>query len=122
MAAQIVINRPHKRNAFTPLTVREMSLCFADARDDPAIGVIVLTGAAGHSLARFNSVEVLCARSYPGLNRRRLHSAAPELMLNFLGLLPWRPAAGQQAHKTEQICGLHFSRCSDGAGRLCSTP
>jgi naphthoate synthase len=41
---QIVINRPNKRNAFTPLTVREMSLCFADARDDPAIGVIVLTG------------------------------------------------------------------------------
>ncbi len=44
LALQIVINRPHKRNAFTPLTVREMSLCFADARDDPAIGVIVLTG------------------------------------------------------------------------------
>ncbi len=43
-AAQITINRPHKRNAFTPLTVREMSLCFADARDDPAIGVVVLTG------------------------------------------------------------------------------
>lgn len=43
-APQITINRPHKRNAFTPLTVREMSLCFADARDDPAIGVVVLTG------------------------------------------------------------------------------
>jgi 1,4-dihydroxy-2-naphthoyl-CoA synthase len=42
--AQITINRPHKRNAFTPRTVQEMSLCFADARDDPAVGVVVLTG------------------------------------------------------------------------------
>ena len=47
LGLQIVINRPHKRNAFTPLTVREMSLSFADARDDPAIGVIVLTGIPG---------------------------------------------------------------------------
>jgi naphthoate synthase len=47
LGLQIVINRPHKRNAFTPLTVREMSLCFADARDDPAVGVIVLTGTPG---------------------------------------------------------------------------
>lgn len=44
LALQITINRPHKRNAFTPRTVHEMSLCFTDARDDPAVGVIVLTG------------------------------------------------------------------------------
>lgn len=42
--AQITINRPHKRNAFTPRTVHEMSLCFTDARDDPAIGAVILTG------------------------------------------------------------------------------
>lgn len=41
---QITINRPAKRNAFTPLTVTEMSRCFNDARDDPRIGVIILTG------------------------------------------------------------------------------
>jgi naphthoate synthase len=40
-----VINRESKRNAFTPLTIQELSLCFADARDDPKVGVIVLTGA-----------------------------------------------------------------------------
>lgn len=44
MNEQITINRPHKRNAFTPLTVKEMSICFSDARDDPSIGVVVLTG------------------------------------------------------------------------------
>lgn len=41
---QIIINRPEKRNAFTPRTVQELSLCFADARDDPAVGVVILTG------------------------------------------------------------------------------
>ena len=42
--AQITINRPHKRNAFRPRTVQELSLCFADARDDPDVGVVILTG------------------------------------------------------------------------------
>lgn len=42
--AQITINRPEKRNAFTPRTVMEMSLCFNDARDDPRVGVVILTG------------------------------------------------------------------------------
>lgn len=42
--ARITINRPAKRNAFTPLTVTEMSRCFNDARDDPRVGVVILTG------------------------------------------------------------------------------
>ncbi|GAX76709.1 hypothetical protein CEUSTIGMA_g4155.t1 [Chlamydomonas eustigma] len=42
--AKITINRPSKRNAFTPRTVLELSWCFADARDDPKVGVIILTG------------------------------------------------------------------------------
>uniref|UniRef100_A0A383V5B7 1,4-dihydroxy-2-naphthoyl-CoA synthase n=1 Tax=Tetradesmus obliquus TaxID=3088 RepID=A0A383V5B7_TETOB len=42
--AKITINRPDKRNAFTPRTVMEMSWCFTDARDDPRVGVIILTG------------------------------------------------------------------------------
>ena len=43
--AKLTINRPAKRNAFTPLTIQELSLCLADARDDPNVGVIILTGA-----------------------------------------------------------------------------
>ena len=42
--AKIVINRPEVRNAFRPETVREMQAAFADARDDPTVGVIILTG------------------------------------------------------------------------------
>ena len=42
---QITINRESKRNAFTPLTIQELSHCMSDARDDPQVGVIILTGA-----------------------------------------------------------------------------
>ena len=42
--AKITIDRPEVRNAFRPLTVRELIRAFDVARDDPEIGVIVLTG------------------------------------------------------------------------------
>lgn len=42
--AKITINRPHKRNAFRPQTLFELSEAFNIARDDPSIGVIVFTG------------------------------------------------------------------------------
>ncbi len=43
--AKITINRPEVRNAFRPRTVFEMYQAFSDARRDPRIGVILLTGA-----------------------------------------------------------------------------
>ncbi len=42
--AKITINRPEVRNAFRPLTVEEMQRALLDARKDPSIGVIILTG------------------------------------------------------------------------------
>ncbi|WP_340616452.1 1,4-dihydroxy-2-naphthoyl-CoA synthase [Xenorhabdus entomophaga] len=42
--AKITINRPKVRNAFRPLTVKEMMQALADARYDDAIGTIILTG------------------------------------------------------------------------------
>ena len=42
--AKITINRPEVRNAFRPLTVVEMIKAFDVARDDPTVGVIILTG------------------------------------------------------------------------------
>lgn len=42
--AKITINRPEIRNAFRPLTVDEMMHALNDARHDPHIGVIILTG------------------------------------------------------------------------------
>ncbi len=43
--AKITIHRPHVRNAFRPETVEEMREALQSARNDPAIGVIILTGA-----------------------------------------------------------------------------
>ncbi|MCB9249594.1 MAG: 1,4-dihydroxy-2-naphthoyl-CoA synthase [Ignavibacteriales bacterium] len=42
--AKITINRPEKRNAFRPETVNEMYDAFIDSREDPEVGVILLTG------------------------------------------------------------------------------
>jgi naphthoate synthase len=42
--AKITIARPEVRNAFRPLTTRELISAFDTARDNPTIGVVVLTG------------------------------------------------------------------------------
>ena len=42
--AKITIDRPEVRNAFRPLTTRELISAFELARDDPAVGVVILTG------------------------------------------------------------------------------
>lgn len=43
--AWITINRPETRNAFRTRTVHELTDAFQDARWDPSVGVVVLTGA-----------------------------------------------------------------------------
>jgi naphthoate synthase len=43
--ARVTIARPEKRNAFRPRTVQELCEAFVRLRDDPAIGVVLLTGA-----------------------------------------------------------------------------
>ncbi len=42
--AKITINRPEVHNAFRPQTLFELSAAFSDAREDPEIGVVILTG------------------------------------------------------------------------------
>ena len=77
--AKITINRPHKRNAFRPKTVVEMYDAFADAREDPTVGVVLLTGAGPHTDGKY----AFCAGGRPerartgGLHRRR-GDAAPQ--------------------------------------------
>jgi naphthoate synthase len=43
--AKVTINRPARRNAFRPKTVTELIDAFNVCREDPSIGVVVLTGA-----------------------------------------------------------------------------
>lgn len=51
--AKVTINRPHRRNAFTPDTVMELYEAFSDARDDASIGVVLLTGAGPHTDGKY---------------------------------------------------------------------
>ena len=51
--AKIVINRPHKRNAFRPKTVVELYDAFINAREDPKIGVVLFSGAGPHTDGKY---------------------------------------------------------------------
>jgi naphthoate synthase len=43
--AKVTINRPTRRNAFRPKTITELINAFTVCREDPSIGVVILTGA-----------------------------------------------------------------------------
>ncbi len=51
--AKVTINRPHRRNAFTPDTVDELLDAFRDAAADTRVGVVLLTGAGPHSDGKY---------------------------------------------------------------------
>ncbi|MBE9029425.1 1,4-dihydroxy-2-naphthoyl-CoA synthase [filamentous cyanobacterium LEGE 11480] len=51
--AKIVINRPHKRNAFRPKTVVELYDAFANAREDSRIGVVLFSGMGPHTDGKY---------------------------------------------------------------------
>jgi naphthoate synthase len=64
--AKITINRPEVRNAFRPLTVKEMSRAFDDARDDQEIGVVILTGAGRDAFCAGGDQKVRGTGGYVG--------------------------------------------------------
>ena len=67
--AKITINRPEKRNAFTPLTVEEMKRAFDDARDDGDIGVILLTGQGEKAFCSGGDQSVRGTGGYVGTDK-----------------------------------------------------
>jgi naphthoate synthase len=67
--ARVTINRPHVRNAFRPLTVTEMIDAFADAREDPEIGVVILTGAGDEAFCSGGDQKVRGDAGYIGEDR-----------------------------------------------------
>ncbi len=64
--AKIAINRPQVRNAFRPETVKELQRAFEDAREDEAIGVIILTGAGNEAFCSGGDQRVRGAAGYVG--------------------------------------------------------
>jgi naphthoate synthase len=64
--AKITIDRPEVRNAFRPLTVREMGQAFEDAREDPEVGVVILTGAGDEAFCSGGDQRVRGDKGYVG--------------------------------------------------------
>jgi naphthoate synthase len=67
--AKISINRPHKHNAFTPLTVQEMIDAMAICREDPRIKVIILTGEGGKAFCSGGDQSVRGVGGYVGTDQ-----------------------------------------------------
>ncbi len=64
--AKITINRPRYRNAFTPLTVLEMSQAFAHCRENSDIRVVILTGAGDTAFCSGGDMHVKGHGGYVG--------------------------------------------------------
>ena len=64
--AKITINRPEVRNAFRPETVMELSEAFLIARDDPDIGVVILTGEGNEAFCSGGDQRVRGDKGYVG--------------------------------------------------------
>lgn len=66
--AKITINRPESRNAFRPQTVNELIACFNDAREDPKVGVVVLTGEGPDAFCSGGDQRVRGDKGYVGFD------------------------------------------------------
>jgi len=71
--AKVAINRPEVHNAFRPKTLFELQAAFTDAREDPEVGVIILTGTGGKAFCSGGDQRVRGDQGYVG------HDGVPRL-------------------------------------------
>ena len=64
--AKITINRPEVRNAFRPQTVFELKEAFSLAREDQAVGVIILTGEGEKAFCSGGDQKIRGDKGYVG--------------------------------------------------------
>ncbi|NGX42604.1 MAG: 1,4-dihydroxy-2-naphthoyl-CoA synthase [Chlamydiae bacterium] len=65
-AAKVIINRPRVRNAFRPETIMEMQDAFEICRNDPSIGVVILTGEGDEAFCSGGDQSVRGDEGYVG--------------------------------------------------------
>src|SRR3984885_14211152 len=76
----IVVNRPDKLNALNRETLNELTLAFAQAAQDDAVRVVVLTGAgekafvAGADIAEMNGYTPVQAQAFSRAGQRLMSS------------------------------------------------
>lgn len=66
--AKITINRPEVRNAFRPETIQEMQDAFDICRNDPSIGVVILTGEGKEAFCSGGDQRVRGQEGYVGID------------------------------------------------------
>jgi naphthoate synthase len=64
--AKLTINRPEVRNAFRPQTLFDLQSAFLDAREDAAIGAIILTGAGEQAFCSGGDQSIRGEQGYVG--------------------------------------------------------
>ena len=64
--ARLTINRPERRNAFRPQTLFELANAFERARDNTAVGAIILTGAGPDAFCSGGDQKIRGADGYLG--------------------------------------------------------
>jgi naphthoate synthase len=64
--AKITIARPEVHNAFRPKTLAELSDAFSDAREDPEVGVVILTGKGDRAFCSGGDQRVRGPQGYVG--------------------------------------------------------
>lgn len=67
--AKITINRPEVRNAFRPQTLFDLQHAFLDAREDPNVGVIILTGAGDQAFCSGGDQSIRGDQGYIGSDK-----------------------------------------------------
>jgi naphthoate synthase len=66
--AKLTINRPEVRNAFRPTTLLELARALDDAREDPSIGVVILTGAGDLAFCSGGDQRIRGDQGYVGVD------------------------------------------------------
>ncbi len=66
VVAKLTINRPEVHNAFTPKTIQELRNALQHARDDNAVGAIIITGAGGKAFCSGGDQRVRQHGGYVG--------------------------------------------------------
>ena len=75
--AKITINRPHKMNAFTNLTLNEMVIALMDAWTDREIAAVIITGAGDVAFTTGGDQSI---RTKDGYDVSGLKEAGPQLL------------------------------------------
>ncbi|HCV00767.1 MAG: 1,4-dihydroxy-2-naphthoyl-CoA synthase [Dehalococcoidia bacterium] len=108
--ARISINRPEVHNAFRPETVFELIDAFQRAREDPEVGVVLLTGEGGRAFCSGGDQRVRGHGGYVGeddvarINVTDLHKLIRSIPVPVIALVAgWSIGGGHVLHV---ICDL----------------